>query len=285
MYFLKLIKCLYKSIDDAVEHDGIEHAGYLTYLFMLSIFPFFVFLFSLAGFVGDTRIGVRFISLIDNNLPSEFITALTPRIQEIMSGPPEGLLTISIVGAIWTASSSVEGFRTTFNRAYRISSPPTYVMRRLLSIIQFIFFTFTITAVMFIVIFLPVIWDKFIIYFPYVEEIEKISRSYNFSYLRVMLFSMILLLVVATMYIAIPNTRMSFDSALPGAILVVILWMTSGYGLSIYINNFDQLNLIYGSLGGIIILLMFLFIMNFILIIGAEFNYLYKTTVKKKNSK
>ena len=76
---------------------------------------------------------------------------------------------------------------------------------------------------------------------------------------------------------------MKFRETIPGSILSIILWLASGYLLSEYIIYYRQLNIVYGSIGGIIVTMIFFYIVNFILIYGAEFNYLYSRCDNDKN--
>src|ERR1039457_4719681 len=95
-----LLASFYKAGVNTVEHDGIEHAGYLAFLGLLALFPFLVFVVALAGFIAEGEAGGQFIRLVLAHLPPDMVQALPPRISEIISGPPQGLLTVSILGAI-----------------------------------------------------------------------------------------------------------------------------------------------------------------------------------------
>jgi membrane protein len=83
-----------------------------------------------------------------------------------------------------------------------------------------------------------------------------------------------LFLTVCSLYYLIPNAKLHFFEVIPGAFVSVVLWISSGYLLSKYIIYYNQLNVIYGSLGSIIVTLIFFYIVNMIFIYGAEFNYL-----------
>jgi membrane protein len=80
-------------------------------------------------------------------------------------------------------------------------------------------------------------------------------------------------IVVANLYFVLPNIKQSLIKVVPGAAIVVLLWIAAASLFSLYLSNFDQVNLIYGSLGGIIATLIFFYIINLIFIFGAEFNY------------
>lgn len=264
----QFFSCFYYALVDTVNHDGVEHAGYLAFLGLLSFFPFLVFFVALVGFMGESQSGSLFIDLLLENVPSEFTEALQPRIHEITSGPPQGLLTLAIVGAIWTASSAVEGLRTTLNRAYRVGTPPAYIWRRLLSIAQFLFFTAAMMIAMFFLILAPTIWDE-------IEKLFNISGllAPHWTYIRYAVVVFVLFFIVVSLYYLLPNIKQRWSNVAPGAMLVVLGWVGSGWLLALYIHNFNQVHLIYGSLGGFIIALIFFYITAMIFIFGAEFNY------------
>lgn len=269
-------KILKISLIDTVRQDGIEHAGYLAFLSIFSLFPFLIFLISIIGNVGGSEIGAKFIYSLTNSLPQQAATALLPRIKEIISGPPQSFLTIAIIGIIWTASSSVEGLRTILNRAYRVHLPPPYITRRLVSILQFFILTFTITAVIMIFVILPGIL-KNIPQDIFTLELFNIHRFTLFIFLACS---------VSLLYYVLPNIKQEIRRTFPGAVLTVILWYLTQKLFLFYINQFDQFNLIYGSLAGIMIYLMFFYLVNLIFIFGAEFNYhlyrVYKIFLRKK---
>lgn len=268
-YISKICKCFYSAAGSTVDHNGMEHAGYMAYLMILSLFPFIFVIFTLAGFVGESNLGIEFVDLVIANLPQKVAMTIEPRMREIMSGPPQSLLTLAIVGAIWTASSTIEGLRTILNIAYGVSAPPAYIWRRLLSIVQLLAIAITIMVITFLLIFIPLVGDSlqysFIFNAMNSDIVQFISKSAIF---------MVLFIIVCTIYYVLPNTQLKLRKVVPGAILVVLLWFLSASLLSSYLNHFQQLSLIYGSLGGMIISLLFFYIINLILIYGAEFNHL-----------
>ncbi len=264
-----VLYCFYQAAKDTIQHDGVEHAGYMAFLSLLALFPFLVFFVALVGFIGASDLGIQFVKLLLANLPKTVALALEPRIKEIISGPPQGLLTLAIVGAIWTASSAVEGLRTILNRVYRVTALPAYIWRRLLSIVQFLILTATIVFAMMMLVLTPIIWDKLSPLLPLTEWLSPLWAYTRYALVGVMLF-----IGVASLYYILPNLPLKWRYVLPGSALVVVLWMGVGILLSLYLNYFHQANLIYGSLGGIIITLVFFYLVSLIFIYGAEFNYL-----------
>lgn len=280
---IKLVKrtiyIFYKAGDNLVENDGIELAGYLTFLSLLALFPFMVLIVAAAGFIGQGEIGTRFLELLITHLPQEAVTAIKPRVDEIMSGPPQGLLTISILGAIWTSSSAVEGMRTVLNRAYQVSNPPTYILRRLMSILQIILFTVVIIIIMSVTVLSPLIigYLEFMLQREITNEFTDLWNQYFFYFGGIVLF-----VTVANIYYILPNIKQSLFAVVPGAILTVLLWLAGAAIFTLYISNVDQVSIIYGSLGSFIATLLFFFILNVIFIYGAEFNHLLNQAVGTK---
>lgn len=285
---LELPVMFWRAVVNTINHDGIEHAGYLSFLTMLSLFPFLVFLVAILGVAGESEAGARFIKMTLENLPASFTVALRPRVEEIISGPPQGLLTFSILGAIWTASSAVEGIRTVLNRAYRVVTPPAYLFRRSLSILQLILFTTAVMLAMFMLVIAPMAIDRIYSLLEinsFITGSETWHREYfseSFIYIRYSIIIFILLSVVSYLYYLLPNIKQRWVRTLPGAALVVIFWIICGNLFASYLANFRQVNLIYGSLGSIIAFLVFCYLLNVIFIFGAEFNYLLEVKLGHK---
>jgi membrane protein len=278
------VKLNIKAINNLIVHDGVEHAGYLAFVSLLSFFPFLVFLMAFTSFIGQSEQGIELINLILENLPEDLTKAIIPRIKEILSGPPSSLLTVSILGIIWTSSSTLEGLRTILNRIYKVETPPAYILRRALSIAQFFIITALMIAATFMFLLLPIIYQKI----SHIEYLQPLFE-YNIEMLapiwknaRSITFVITLFLGVMYLYYSIPNTKLRLRSLIPGSILVVILWFICGYLLSVYTYRFTQVNLIYGSLAGFITTLLFFYIIHMMFIYGAEINSLLDKNEHKR---
>lgn len=267
-YFIFPLKIFRIAIFDTIRQDGIEHAGYLAFLSILSLFPFLIFLIAIIGFFGASNLGISAIHQVLDSLPKEMVEALAPRIDEIISGPPQSFLTLAIIGVIWTASSSVEGCRTFLNRAYRISSPPPYIWRRFVSFFEFFVIVFLIIIAIFVFVIAPSAMIK-------IEQSFSLrfNVDYDFFGLRYPLIFMVLTAATSLLYYALPNAKQRITQTIPGSILAVTLWFVVERIFEFYLDNFHQVNLVYGSLAGIIISLLFFYFISLIFIVGAEFNY------------
>jgi membrane protein len=270
------VKLNIKAIENLIKHDGVEHAGYLAFVSLLSFFPFLIFLMAFTSFIGQSQQGIELIHLILDNLPEDLTKSIIPRIKEILSGPPSSLLTISILGIIWTSSSTLEGLSTILNRIYRVETPPAYIWRRSLSILQFFIITALMVASMFILLLLPMIYQTVsnIEYLKPIFEINIEVLAPIWKNARNITFILTLFVGVIYLYYSTPNTKLRLRSLIPGSILVVFLWFISGYLLSKYVYAFTQVNLVYGSLAGFITTLLFFYIIHMMFIYGAEINCL-----------
>ena len=257
------------SVTNMIKHDGIEHSGYMSFMVLVSIFPFFIFILAFTSFFGASELGEKFIALAIENMPDHSIDSIRARVNELMNAPPQGLLTLAIFGTIWTSSSFVECLRTILNRVYKIKSPPNYILRRLLSIVQFLIISSIISLAMFLLVIIPIGLAKIP---QFMVMIEDHKSTLNIA--RYVMISLSLFLSVCALYYIIPNAKLKFLEVIPGALLTILLWTISGYLLSTYITYYNQLSIIYGSLGSIIVTLIFFYMVNMIFIIGAEFNYL-----------
>jgi len=278
-YFVLPIKIFRMAIVDTIRQDGVEHAGYLAFLSIFSLFPFLIFLISIVSYIGGDELGIKVIYSTINSLPEEAAKSLLPRVAEIVSGPPQSFLTIAIIGVIWTASSSVEGCRTILNRAYRVHLPPPYLLRRLISIMEFFILTFSIAVGIMVFVIAPSILS--------IEEIEsslKFLDHYDSPEARQSMVFVFLVCATSLLYYVIPNVKQQITKTFPGAILTVFLWIQTQKLFSYYLENFHQFNFIYGGLAGIMIYLMFFYMVNLIFIFGAQFNYhfyrVYKTFLR-----
>lgn len=267
---MPLLRNLYLAAVDTVNHDGVEHAGYMSFMVLLSIFPFVIFFIIFANIFGASETGASFISAIFNELPHRAVDAMKVQMFELLSKPPQSLMTLAIIGSLWTASSFVEGLRTILNRVHRINAPPPYLLRRFLSIMQFLLIIMILYFVMMVLFVFPMILRKL----PIIQRVidELVAEHYVLVYMRYGIIVTTLFLACSTLYYMIPNIKLRFIDVVPGASLSVALWIITGSFLSKYIVYYRQLNIVYGSLGGTIVTLVFFYVVNLIFIYGAELN-------------
>lgn len=266
-----IVRVLSYAVSTTIKHDGVEFAGYLAYLWILSLFPFlFIYTVVLWYFTMLTsdeeayqNIVHRLIMVFAHSIPENIINGIMPFIQEVLLSPTHSFITVVVLSAIWTSSSIVEGMRTIFNRAYRAKMFPRYILGRMMSVLHFLFITL-VTLMLFVLL-------RFVQVFDPDSILSKLSEVDDF--LRYMYTVATLFAIVCWLYMMVPNVKQSLKKVAPGAAVVVFLWIIAAYLFSFYIELFMQADLIYGSLTGIIIALIFFYIISLCLIFGAELNY------------
>jgi membrane protein len=278
MNIVRPIRALGKAIYDMVQHDGIEHAGYLAFLLMLCIFPFLVFMMALLGVFGSEELGSLLVSIILESPWAGFIDALKPRIVEITSTPPQSFLTIAIISAVWTASSIFEAIRMILNRAHRVTQMPHYLSRRLISILEFLVVISVTISMLLLLVVLPYVIEALQSSLKFVPEKLIHFLAPSSRLLRIMVLILFSTGLVAGMYSRLPNQTIPLKKAIPGTIVTMIGWYTASFGFRYYLTNFPQVNLIYGSIAGVIIALLYFYICSIVFIVGGEFNYHYYRT-------
>jgi membrane protein len=260
----------YRAGDNLVDNYGLEMAGYLTFLALLALFPYIVLMASAVGLVGQGETGGQLISVLLSHLPADAVATIRPRIEEIISGPPQSILTFSILGAIWTSSSAIEAVRSMLNRAYRVRKPPAYLSRRLMSIAQVLLLTVLVLSVILVFVFVPIAIKAF----THASGISlPLALDHFFATYFKPIAAIVLFGIIASLYHVLPNIKQSWLAVAPGALLVVLLWTAGAALVSFYLNDVSQMTMIYGSLSGFIATLIFFYVMNVIFIYGAEFNH------------
>ena len=259
---------LLTAMDRISKIDGFEHAGYMSFMVLFSFFPFIVFFLALTSNFGNSELGLYLVKIIVEHVPESSSKFIVNALEEVAQSPPNNLLTLAIIGNIWTSSSFLEGLRTILNRIYHVNSPPPYFIRRMLSILQFILLTVLLYGVVMFLVIVPATITK-------VPEIMQVLSGLDpfWQSIRQLLVLFSLFFTVSMFYYMIPNIRLKYYEVLPGSIITVFLWIISGYLLSQYIHH-SNLMLIYGSLWNIIITLMFFYIINMLFIYGAALNYI-----------
>lgn len=275
-----ILSIFFRASVKTIEHDGVEHAGYMAFLALLSLFPSVIFFLICTKLIGASQIGEALVAWLLNNLPYNTTGAIRPHIEHLRRVPAQSLMGLALVGGVWTSSSFIEGVRTILNRIYEVRTPPRYLMRRLLSFVQFlligvsIFFTITFLVIM------PAMVNLYLIIMPgTLEKVPALNSAITFmspawQHLAYVIGFFVLFMMTSLIYYIVPNVKLSLTKVLPGAMVTVFLWIIAGRLLSSWVVYYSQLSLIYGSLGSIIVVLMLFYISNLIFIYGAELNYL-----------
>lgn len=240
-------------------------ASQLSYSLLLSFFPFLIFLITLIGY--STIDGEIMLTEISNVFPESAYDLIHSTVLEIFSTRNTNLMSFSIIFTIWTASSGFRSVIKGINKAYDEREKRSLFKVVIISIISTLALGFLIIITMLLLVFGEML-GSFLIYQL------GLSNYYNFIWnmirYGIIIFSMIFIFTIIYRYT--PSKRLSFKEVIPGAIFTTLGWIVTSFGFAFYVNNFGNYSKIYGSIGGVIILLTWLYLTSIIIIIGGEIN-------------
>lgn len=272
-WFLFLDELLYRYEDDGVSEIGAQ----LTYYLILAVFPFLIFFLSILKYtpLSDVQVLETMLSV----LPGETQNILYNLINEIMKKSNFALLSIGALGAVWSSSKGILSIIKAVNRAFDLEEDRPFWKLRGLAIL-FTIALFLILVVAFsILIFGEVLFDIII-------------NSYNLPFLilwkimKVLIPLVFMTLVFAVLYKFSPSIKegvnIKLSETIPGSIFASVGLILFSMLFSFYVNGFGNYTNTYGSLGGIIILLIWIYAVSIVIVLGAEIN---ATLISQKSKK
>ncbi|TDQ36405.1 YihY/virulence factor BrkB family protein [Aureibacillus halotolerans] len=244
-------------------------AASLAYFFLLSLFPFLIFAVALLAYMPISYTDV--FEAIQSYAPGDTLSVVEKNLEEIMAANSTSLLSFGIVGALWSASVGLNGLMKALNRAYEVEENRSFVHARGLSILL----TVSMFLVLIIALLLPVFGKEIGVFiFSYLN----LSATFLdiWSLLRWVVSSVIIFIVFSFLLWTAPNLRLSYKDVLPGAAFSAIGWQLSSLAFSFYVNNVNNYQGTYGSLGGIIVLMVWLYLSGLVILVGGEINALIR---------
>ncbi|SIS87540.1 YihY/virulence factor BrkB family protein [Salimicrobium salexigens] len=260
------IKKFGKELVEEFQKDDVPVlASSQAYYYLLAIFPMLILMLSLLPYFSiDSE---RIMGFISSNVPGGTAEMLRENIVSVVDKPSGGLLTIGILGTLWSASNGVNAFIKAANIAYNVEETRSFIKVRLISI----GLTLGMILAIVVAIMLPVFGDVII---TFVTDLLRLPDStvILFQILRWAISIIVMAGVLMALYHIAPNEKIPFKSIIPGALTTAVLWQVISLLFSFYISNFGNYSATYGSLGGIIILMLWFFLTGIILMVGAEIN-------------
>ena len=250
-----------RFMDDAL----MDLSAQLSFYLLLSLFPFLLFFLNILGF---TSISVSdFTQNILQALPNQAGVFLESVVGEIESAKSTAVLSISVVIAIWSASRGVGAISRGLNKAYDQNETRPFWKVAGISILFTVGLAVMVLSTLLFLIFGYVITENV---FSFLDG-EKMY-AILWSVLRFVVPIAIMALMFTLLYIIMPNHRIQFKEALPGSVFSTLGWILTSMLFSFYVNNFAGYTRIYGSIGGIIILLVWLQLSSVLILLGGEIN-------------
>ncbi|WPP01112.1 YihY/virulence factor BrkB family protein [Pseudomonas sp. HR96] len=263
---LPFTKVMVRTVKEFLDDEMSTYASALAYQMLFSLFPFLLFLIALIGFLHLPDFFTWLREQAAYVLPSQALDQVNPIIDQLQQSKG-GLLSVGIVVALWTASAGVRLMMSAMNAAYDVPEERPAWKRIPLSIAYTIGFAGLLLTVAALMVLGPQVMTWLA---------EQIGMEYFIVTLwtiaRWPLIVVLLMISVALIYYVMPDVKQKFRFITPGSVLAVVVWIVASVGFGIYVKNFADYNAMYGSIGAIIVLLLYFYISSAVLLLGAEMN-------------
>lgn len=264
---IRLMKVIPTVVREYIEDDMVTYAAALAYHTLFALFPFMLFLVALLGFL---QVPEFFDWLLDQArvaLPREAYELIEGVVRNIEGSGSGGLVSIGIGVALWSASSGVRALMNALNSAYDVPEGRAAWKRYVFSLLYTVGFALLLVSAGFLLVFGPQATE-------WLAGFVGLDNAFLtvWTWLRWPVIVLLLMLTAALVYYVVPNIDQPFRLITPGAVLAVVAWIGASFGFSIYASNFANYDATYGSIGSIIILMLYFFISSNVLLAGAELN-------------
>ncbi|MGY8980349.1 MAG: YihY/virulence factor BrkB family protein [Flavobacteriales bacterium] len=262
-----------------VEGAITTRASSLAFNFFLAFFPSIIVLFTLIPYIPIDGFQEILMDILMNILPPSTNQITLETLDDIINNQRGGLLSLGFVLAIYFSTNGINSLIEAFNASYHISKTESILKQRFLSLI----ITFTLTIMLIITIAL-IIFGQFII--NYLTEYQFISSHEKilFNMAKWLILISMLFLGISTIFNLGPSLKNKWKTFSPGAIFSTVFIIVTSLGFTYYIDNFGQYNKIYGSIGTLIIILLWIYFNAIILLTGFEINASIINAKKKINN-
>jgi membrane protein len=258
---------LKRTVRETMDDDGLGLAAQLAFYFFLALFPTLLFLLALASFLPAENLVGTVVSMLQGVAPSEVIAIIRDQLSKIAEGDQTGLLSFGVAAALWSSSSAMVAVVSALNRAYDVEDARPWWRQRLTAI------GLTIGVSVFLLLATTLVLAG-----P--EMAEAVSSRFGLGGVvewtwKILQWPVIFLLVtlaVAAIYYFAPDVDQDWVWITPGSILATTLWLAGSLGFRAYVVNFGAYNETYGALGGVMVLMLWLYLSGLVIVVGAELN-------------
>ena len=258
---------LKRTAKETSEDDCLGLAAQLAYYFFLALFPAVLFLLAVASFFPLTNFTDDVIRVLRPIAPADVLGFLEGQLSRISNADSGGILTIGILGAIWSSSAAVVAIVGSLNRAYDIDEGRPWWQVRL-------------TAIGLTVALAVLILTSFTLIVAGPTLAERLAASFGFGAVfewtwKILQWPLAFFLVssaVGLVYYFAPDAEQDWAWITPGAVVGTLLWVIASLLFKFYVANFADYTATYGAVGGVIVLLLWFYISGLAILIGAELN-------------
>lgn len=261
-------KALIRRLMHEIQEDNcLGAAAELAYYFLFAMFPFFLFLTTLLGYLPIPDLMQRIMELLAAFLPGEALYLLQDHVRTIVTGQRGGLLSFGLLAALWTSSSAIAAIADTLNRAYGVKEERPYWKVRGLALLLTIGLSLFIIVSIVLLTFGPQIGGLLAAKLGLGSVFEA-----AWNLLRWPVILCLLSVVLAVLYYFAPDVEQEWKWITPGSVFAVVGWIITSLGFSYYVNNIGSYTATYGSIGAVIVLLTWMYLSGLLILIGGEVN-------------
>lgn len=246
--------------------DGQVNAGNLAYLSLVTLLPFAILITAVAGALGRTGAGQGVIAGLLGSLPDDLENLFTPIVQQVVEARSGHLLWIGGIVALWTVSGFVVTLRSVVHHAYEYEDDETFVKVRLKTMASTLGTMVLVVLSFLIQLIFVVLMKSFVRFFPYAHQLLGLA-----DLSRIFSFVLVFMAVWAIFKLLTPR-KFRAGASWPGALVTTIVWTGSALLLGPILQRFSNMDLTYGALSGVMVAMLFFYVVGFTLVYGAELN-------------
>ena len=257
---------LKRTLKDFSKDDMTTYASALAYRGIFSLFPFLLFFIAMLGMLDLQDFFTWLREQVSLVLPPDALDLVNPVIDQLQN-QKSGVLSVGILVALWSASIGIRSLMNAMNRAYDVEEGrPTWKLM-LLAVV----YTIGLAIILLCAAALMIIGPQVMAWLADQVGLKEIVVTL-WTWLRWPVIVFLMMLVVAVLYYVTPDVEQRFRFITPGSVVAVIVWIGASVGFGIYVQNFGNYDATYGSIGAVIVLLLYFYISAAVLLFGAEMN-------------
>lgn len=257
-----------KRLWSEIQHDNVMgHAAQVAYSLLFSLFPFFLFLTALLGYIPIPDLLDRIMELLGQVMPSEALALIQDTVRQVVTNQRGGLLSLGIVLAVWSASTAMSAIMDALNRAYDVDEGRPFWKAKGTALLLTVGFTLFVVLSMILLVFGPQIGG-------WVANTVGLGAVFHMTWniLRWPVIVVLMILAMAILYYFAPDVEQEWKWITPGAVFAVLAWILVSLAFSYYVKNFGSYDKTYGSIGAVIVLLTWMYLSGLVILVGGEVN-------------